>query len=117
MKSAAISTSIFNIGFRGMLGEYRLVLHISQAVNAELLGLFQRFYGQIEHGTRRLFLKDLVMFCENLGMDSMYFITGIRPLEISVINFLQDFLKENRYDFEQLIQYAAKLNKYLNKKE
>jgi transcriptional regulator with XRE-family HTH domain len=117
MKFTTTSTSIFKMEIGGRLREYRSELHITQAVTAELLGISHSFYGQIERGTRRLSLNDLVRFCEKLGMDSTYLLTGIRPLEISLINFLHDCQKEIKYDFEQLIKYAAKLYKYLNKKE
>lgn len=117
MKSTSTSNFNFLMEIGERLRERRSELHITQAVAAELLGISHSFYGQIERGTRRLSLEDIVICRDKLGMDPTYLLTGIRPLEITISNYLQDCPKEIRYDFEQLIKYAANLYKNKDKRE
>lgn len=115
MKSTSTATSKFLMRMGERLRERRSELHITQAEAAELLGLSLSFYGQIERGARKLSLEDLVLCQDKLGIDPTYLLTGIRPLEKVVSNYLEDCPNENRYDFEQMIKYAANL--YKNKEK
>jgi transcriptional regulator with XRE-family HTH domain len=117
MKSTTTYTSIFLMEIGERLRECRSELYITQALAAESLGISHSFYGQKERDTRRLSLEDFVMCRDKLGIDLTYYLTGIRLLEISISNYLQDCLKEIRYDFEQLIKYAANLYKNIDNLE
>lgn len=111
MKSTSPTTSEFLIKMGERLRERRSELHITQAEAAELLGLSLSFYGQIERGARKLSLEELVICEDKLGIDSRYLLRGIRPLDKVVSAYLEDCPNENRYDFEQMIKYAANLYK------
>lgn len=115
MKSTSTSTSKFLMEMGERLRECRSELHITQAEAAELLGLSLSFYGQIERGARKLSLEDLVLCEDKLGINSRYLLTGIRPLEQVVSDYLGDCPNEIRYDFEQMIKYAANLYKNMKK--
>ncbi len=111
MKSKYTSTSNFLLEIGERLRERRYEMHMTQAEAAELLELSLSFYGQIERGNRRLSLENVIMCRNKLMIDPTYLLTGIRPLEIGISNYLKDCPKEKRYDFEQLIKYAANLYK------
>lgn len=109
MKTTQQSSLLNGIGKR--LRERRKELNITQAEASELLGLSLSFYGQLERGKRRLSLEKILLCRDKLGIDPTYLLTGIRPVEMIISSFLNDCPKEKRYDFEQLIKYAANLYK------
>lgn len=118
------SISLLKMGILGRLREYRSEIHITQAVTSALLKIFHSSYGQIVPCVRRLSRKGLMIFCEKLGIKSMYLLTRIQSQKNLTNDFWQDCLKEIKYDFEQLIKYTAKIYncvsnyyKYGNKKQ
>lgn len=93
------------------LRERRQELHLTQNETAELLEISLNFYGDIERGKRRLSLERVVLCHDRLGLDPTYLLTGVRPIEIGISNYLKDCPQKKRFDLEQLIKYACNLYK------
>lgn len=103
------SKLLIEIGAR--LRRRRLELNITQSEAAEILGLSLSYYGQIERGQKQLNIEKIIICHNKLGIDPTYLLTGIRPLEISISNYIHDCPKEKRFQLEQLIKYACELYK------